>query len=283
MYLFYVDESGNLNVSCREHRWLYTLTAVGIFEHSWRKFYVPLVEHKRQLIHTMRTRTDVRLDLHQCEVKCAWLRNEKTRNEKSLFLSSLTHEERTELAMLYYQQMAQVHAVCVSIAIDKRELYDYFDQQKLHRKAWELLCERIELYMLEHHRKHRAVLITDDVSRQENKSLADKHAYFLSHGTSSGLRLQRIVELPLFVRSELSEGIQLADLCAYNLYHSITYSKPNYSFFTRLLPHYYNSANTAQHKLDGLKMFPETSTTLTDWSARLEKIAPAYMYTGAIN
>lgn len=98
-------------------------------------------------------------------------------------------------------------------------LYGHFDQTKLHIKAWELLCERIENYMREHHNKHRAIIIADDVSPQENLSLANSHAYFIEKKTSANIPLRRIIEMPFFVRSNLSEGVQLADLCAYNIYH----------------------------------------------------------------
>ena len=271
MYLFYVDESGNLDVKCHPDHWLYTLTAVGIFEHNWKKFYLPLVEKKRQLIETIRQNTNRLLSLHECEVKSTWCRIPKQRKAKSFFLDQLSDAERTELADLYYSQIERVNGVCISVAIDKRELHSYMDRGKLHSKAWELLCERIENYMRECHPKHCAVIIVDDVSPQTNAALAGKHAYFLEKYTTAGLSIRQILEMPLFVRSELSEGVQLADLCAYNVYRSIAYTNPEYPFFKRLLPLYYNSCNTASGKLDGMKIFPDTSKHLQDWITLLQK------------
>jgi hypothetical protein len=267
VYLFYVDESGNLDVKNYDY-WLYCLSAVGIFEHNWRKFYHPIVQHKRNLIQKIHERTGVQLSLHDCEVKSTWVRIPKRRAE-SRFLSSLTDSEITSLTSLYYDQMGESNVVCISVAVDKRELHNHFDNTKLHIKAWELLCERIESYMRENHRKHRAILIADDVSPQENASLANKHTYFLEQRTSANVSIRRIVEMPLFVRSELSEGVQLADLCSYNVYHSISYNKPDYLFFHRMLPFYYNSKNTPAEKLDGLKVFPDTSTHLSAWQSQI--------------
>lgn len=274
MYLFYVDESGNLDIN-NPASWLYTMTAVGVFEHNWpQKFYTPLVQHKRELIERIRARTGRQLELHDCEVKSTWIRIPERRNN-SKFLSALTAEEIKNLVDLYYQSLENMHAVCVSIVVDKREVHDYFDQTKLHLKAWELLCERIENFMREKHKKHRAIIIVDDVSPQENASLANKHAFFIERQTSAKVPLRRIIEMPLFVRSELSEGVQLADLCAYNVYHSASYNNPDYPFFERLLPYYYNSGNTAGNKLDGLKVFPDTSDCLKDWwGAVCEKLPP---------
>jgi hypothetical protein len=272
MYLFYIDEAGNLDPqvqgtrqdgSTYEKDWLYVLTAIGMFEHNWHKFYFPIVELKRRLIDDIKKRSNIKIDLHQCEIKSNWVRIPKERSEH-IFLSQLSEDELKQLIELYYSQFENAKCVIISAVIDKRHLVDYFDQTKLHRKAWELLCERIENFMREHHYKHRAVLITDDVSQQANASLASKHAYFLEHGTSARLFLKRIVELPLFVRSDLSEGIQLADLCAYNVYHAIKYNKPEYDFFLRIRPRFYSSINTSPNKTDGFKVFPDTSP-LTGW------------------
>jgi hypothetical protein len=273
MYLFYVDESGNLDTGNNCH-WLYTLTAIGLFEHNWRKFYIPIVDKKRQFIERINQRTGIELYIHQCEIKSTWLRIPKRRTAESPFLVALTAEEMTELSELYYCQMDKSNVVCISVAIDKRELHSYFDRSKLHRKAWEMLCERIEYYMREFHPKHRAIIIADDVSPQENASLAAKHAFFIEQQTSAKMPIRRIIEMPLFVRSELSEGVQLADLCAYNLYHSISYNKPEYPFFTRILPHYYNSGNTSPDKLDGLKVFPDASATLSNWLGAIKRPLP---------
>jgi hypothetical protein len=269
MYLFYVDESGNLDIKNRES-WLYTMTSIGIFEHNWPKFYHPIIQHKRYLIQKIFERSYSNITLHDCEIKSTWIRIPKRRAE-SKFLSALTNEEITSIVDLYFQQMERVHAVCISVAIDKRELHEHFDQKKLHLKAWELLCERVESYMREYHTKHRAIIIADDVSPQENASLANKHAFFLEQKTSANVPIRRIIEMPLFVRSEFSEGVQLADLCSYSLYHAIAYKKPDYPFFTRIVPFYYNSGNTNFEKLDGLKIFPDSSQHLCEWWSQICK------------
>lgn len=263
MYLFYVDESGNLDIK-NNNSWIYSLTALGIFEHNWPKFYRPIISRKRELINIIKSKTEIDLDLHSCEVKSSWIRIPKRRAE-SKFLSSLTNEEIDNLVELYYEKIKDINAVCISVVIDKRKLYDHFDQTKLHIKAWELLCERIENYMREYHNKHKAIIIADDVSPQENKAVAKSHALFIEKMTSANLPIRRIIEMPLFVRSELSEGVQLADLCAYNVYHSAIYNKPDYKFFKNILPYYYNSNNTDNKKLDGLKIFPDSSLDLKDW------------------
>ena len=259
MYFFYVDETGNLDPDVSGGKdYLFVLTAVGLFDQRWKKFYHYITRKKRAFIEDIYNRTGRRLDLSECEVKSNWIRIEKER-ESRFFLKSLTVDELSELSKSYFDQIDYHNMCLISIIIDKRELDDFMDQNKLHRKAWELMCERIEMYMKERHSRHKAVIITDDVSRQANVSLAMKHAYFLEFGTSSGCRLHHVLEMPLFVRSELAEGVQLADLCSYCFYHAFRYEKYDYEYLRLISFNVYNSENTSEDKFDGLKVFPETS------------------------
>lgn len=279
MYIFYIDETGNLDTkdmqpdmcyTATRKDWLYVLTALGIFEHKWRKFYSPIVAKKQRLLQIYRAK----IPLDQCEIKSNWLRIPKER-KKHPFLNLLTEEETIDLVSTYYRQLFSIPAVLISIIIDKRYLQDHMDPAKLHRKAWELLCERIEKYMREKHPRHKAVLVTDDVSRQANLSLARKHAYFLEKGTSAACWFKHIVEMPFFVRSELSEGIQAVDLCSYNIYHAMRYQKSDYRYFREVYPLLYNSTNTDENKVDGLKIFPDNSPLLGWWEQQKSPLAGA--------
>ncbi len=179
--------------------------------------------------------------------------------EKNRFLANLSADELTGLVNLCYQQIEYAKMTIIVIVIDKRNLHSYMDQDKLHRKARELLLERIEYFMRERHSRHKVILIRDDVSREANRSLAEKHGYLLKTQATSGQKLEHIIEMPLFVRSELSNGVQLADLVVYNVYHAFIRQKPDYPHFQKVLPFIYNSMNTSPGKLDGLKVFPPES------------------------
>jgi hypothetical protein len=65
--------------------------------------------------------------------------------------------------------------------------------------------------------------------------------------------------MPLFVRSELSNGVQLADLLAYNVYRCFRYEDASYPFFQRILPHVWASKFTPAHLLEGIAVFPAES------------------------
>lgn len=131
--------------------------------------------------------------------------------------------------------------------------------EMLHRKAYELLIERVQWFVKTEHPKHRALMVVDGTSRQMNRSLAMKHSFFQREGTSSGCRIGHIVEMPMFVESYLSNGVQLADLCAYNVYRAFREQDPEYPFFARIEGSLYTAPHRVPTHIEGLKVFPDES------------------------
>jgi hypothetical protein len=270
MYLFYADESGTLDPAVSGQRadgsrfgkdHLYVLAAASLYEQRWHRFDKAINAKKRELIDVLDRSSAATPKLHllDCEVKSTWLRIPKQRKAGSPFLHALTDADRTALADLFHDQLGRHHMQVFAVVVDKRYLHDYFDAEKLHRKAWELLLEPIERFLAEEHDKHHGVMIADDVGKRQNRRLAEKHQFLQVAGTSNGLRLRRLIELPLFVPSELSNGIQLADLIAYNVFRCFSRENPAYPFFVRCLPHLWSSRRSGRDQLDSLRVFPPES------------------------
>ncbi|MGV8083473.1 MAG: DUF3800 domain-containing protein [Coriobacteriia bacterium] len=268
MYLFYIDDSGTRE-PCTEtmhpgssggRSHLYVLSAVSLFEHQWHKFDASITEVKRRHIARIEQDISVRLTLADCEIKSNWIRRPKERAAHP-YLGKLSEEELHELLDAFYTAPKKHHMEVFAVVVDKRSLYGYMDSEKIHKKAWEILCEMIHKFMEKEHRKHQAVLITDDVQRQMNQALAMKHAYLLENETSAGLCLDSICEMPMFVRSELSNGVQLADLFAYNTWRAFLGEDLAYPYFARMAPFIHSVALT-NHKwpLRGIQVFPAEST-----------------------
>jgi len=238
MFLFYADETGNRdprleipqkNGTTKPGDWLYVVTAVSLFEQQWHGFEKTINRRKVELTQRILRDRQVRLDLADCEVKSNWVRIPKERRRHP-FLGNLTDQELTDLIELYYRQLEHHHMHILSVLVDKRELLAYMDQEKLHRKSWELLLEQIERLMRAKYGRHQAIMVNDDVSLQANRSLAMKHAWLLDQGTTHDTWLRHICEMPMFVRSELSNGVQLADLCSYNIYRAFKSGGLDYPF-----------------------------------------------------
>jgi len=267
MYFFYIDESGSKDPAVEGIRpdgaryqkdWLYVTVALSLFEQKWVGFEKTLNARKSGLLDRINRATGLRLDLADAELKSAWVRIPKERDKRP-FLANLSDQELRELVELFYSQIQYHKMHLFAVVVDKRKLRDYMTQERLHRKAYELLLERIESFLWNWHDKHRGLIVVDNTSKEMNRSLAMKHSFFLREGTTSGLRLRHIVELPMFVESYLSNGVQLADLCAYNIYRAFKDGDLSYPHFSRLIPAFYTSPHTPAERIDGLKVFPDDS------------------------
>lgn len=260
MYFFYFDESGSRDPSVgtpekpKDH--LYVLLAVGMYEGKWRPFDRDISYIKLELADHLRRNQAGTFQLADCEVKSNWIRNRKEREEKSPFLASLGDADIERLVKVYFDQVAACNAVVMAAVIDKRFLRDHMTHETLHKKAYEFLLERIEHFMTEYHPKHQALIVMDDTSKELNQAVAMKHAYFQRAGNAN-MAFRHIVEYPFFTRSELSNGVQLADLLAYNVYRAFKSEDLAYPYFQMLLPSFYR--RPSGHTLDGLKVWPEGS------------------------
>jgi len=267
MYLFYIDESGSRDPEAIQRNQdgtkadkdpLYVLTAVSLFEWKWRDFDKSIASEKLSLSARLYRDHSLKLDLADCEIKSTWLRHPKLRQAQSRFLHELVDAERTHLQELFYKQLQLRNMQIFSVVIDKRKLLSHMDHDKMHKKAYELLLERIESFLREYHPKHQGILVIDDTDKTINRSLSMKHAYWQREGNQQ-MRFSHIVEYPFFSDSKLSNGIQLADLCGYNVYRAFTRKNFSYQFFYQMLPYFYTSLKTPEQKLDGLKVWPDDS------------------------
>jgi len=278
MYFFYVDESGTHDPQVEgtradgtpfEKDWILVKVAVSLFEQRWFGFEKAINQRKLQLLDQLRQSKGLQLDLADAEIKAHWIKNKRARSKRP-FLANLQPEQLNRLVDFFYDQIRYHKMHVFAVVVDKRHLYKYMTHEKLHRKAYELLLERLENFLVNWHPKHRGLVVTDSTSKEMNKSLALKHSYFQREGTTSGLRLGHIVELPMFVESYLSNGVQLADLCAHNIYHAFRLRSLEYGRFPDLVPAFYTSPLTPTEKIDGLKVFPDESD-LQDLVTELEK------------
>ena len=177
---------------------LYVLLAVGMYEGQWRPFETEISGLKLELADRLSRQDKGRFELADCEVKSNWVRIPGEREKRSRFLHGATIHET------------------------------------LHMTAYEFLPERIQHYMRQYHLKHRALIVMDDTSRQLNRAVAMKHAAFQRTGNRN-MTFPAIVEYPFFTRSELSNGVQLADLLAYSVYRTFKGEDLDYPYFERVL------------------------------------------------
>lgn len=280
MYLCYVDETGNrdprLSIpqkdgTSRPGDWLYVLTALCIFEQRWHTMEKPINRHKAALMNRIAIDAGAILNLADCEVKSNWLRQPHER-AKHPFLKHLSTEQLTGLTDAYYEQLGAAHATVFAVLVDKRSLPQGTTPNEIHLQSWERLLELVECFMRGRHHRHQAIMINDDVNRQVNHTLAMAHAELLDRGTRRATWLRHICEMPMFVRSEFSTGVQLVDLCSYNIYRAFKAGDLTYPFFRRIAPFVWTSAEQVKmgRPFSGLWVLPGATSPLVSLVRQFE-------------
>ena len=230
MYFFYIDESGSRDPSVGTKQdpqrssstsfwpWVSTNANGDLLNRK----YLESQARVRPFPPTRRQRS-VRAFRLRSQVLMASPRA-SSRSRYSPFLAALDSEDLRRLVETYYDQLGSRNAVILASVIDKRHLRAGTTHDAMHRWAYEFLLERIEHYMRQYHRKHQALIVMDDTSIQLNRFIAMQHAALLRRGNPN-MQFPHIVEFPFFSRSELSNGVQLADLLAYNVYRAYSETK----------------------------------------------------------
>lgn len=241
-YNFYIDESGNHNLSDIGTKF-FVLSAVGVGHERWQDMDGKVREVKERYFHG--------IPPEDVEIKGAYIRHRKG------VYNTLSPQEMDLLEQDVMQLVYDFSEVIFSIVIDKLSLIRSYDEPTdPYDLAIEFLLERIEKF-LEKRDSYGFLVFDSRASRRSN----DLDAYlkkevreFQKNGTWYK-KIERIWEEPFFVVSHTSAGVQIADFVAYSTYQVFSRKKPEHSWFSSFL-----------HKLDrdasgrligsGLKVFP---------------------------
>ena len=266
MYFFYIDESGNRDVNVDEP---YVLAAVGMYEGQWRGFNKHLMGMKTNISREY----GANIGQDQLEVKANLLTKPKAR-EKSDFFRHLSDKDIRHISDHYYQQLKRSKMVVIAVIIRKKDLRAGYTSEEMHEKAYEMLLERIQHYMRQRQKRHKALIIMDDASAKLNRKITFVHSRLLGIGSRHGdrqMEFSNIIEYPFFVSSELSNGVQLADLVAYTVYYTFKHNDPKYAFMERIRPHIARPRDN-NNELAGLKIWPNEADEFKQVRQALEDI-----------
>lgn len=269
MYFFYLKETGtsdpkiiankkNASKGTNEKDHLYVLTAISLHEFHWKTFEIEVSKIKFQLLSQLFRERKLALKLTDCEVKSTWMRIPRERKRKSEFLSALSDEDLARLSEAYYNEFERDRMKVFSVVIDKRHLKGDMSQQMLFEKAYGLMLDMIEGFMEEYYEKHQAMIVMESGAKSLFNASIETQANYktrIHHFTT----YKHIVEYPFIVDSRLSNGLQLADLCGYNIYRAFREEDFSYSFYQRIQPYIFKSHKTEETELDGLRVWPTES------------------------
>jgi hypothetical protein len=246
MFLCYIDESGTPEIPGNTSHFI--LAGISIPIDKWKECdrQVNIIKVKYRLsgaeIHTgwmlrkyieqHRIKDFESLDKHQriYEVekirKSEILRLQRSQNKKVYKQTKKTYKSTNPYIHLTFdERKAFIKEVSLCISkwafaklfaecVDKVHFDPVRAPHNIYTQAFEQVVNRFEKYLQV---KHKLGLLIHD----HNETVAKKHTElmreFHRQGTSWLLQINQIIETPLFVDSQLTSMIQIADLCSYAL------------------------------------------------------------------
>jgi len=259
MYLAFIDESGNIHPNDPQNN-NYILTVVVMHEKGMKFLHRESQELKKkiwQLVQGEKKSMPITFEVHMQEIKDAKgyfkpLRGENAKTEQ--VLSSI------------YEFISTLYITIITVVIIKDEFLKKYPQEDLLKWALRLLIERINSYVRKdsQYQKEFALLIMDiDFTHDKEKRtfISEMMEFGIKYNTRD---VDRILDTPIFLKSELHNGIQIVDSVAYLIGRytrkvldgttSILFDKLSNKFLFKLTSRFYGEPSSIEDK--GIKFFP---------------------------
>lgn len=257
MRLFYIDESGQSEYTGETG--LFVQSAVCLPDSEWKNINTSLFGLKRTYF-----------DSVDVEIKSNWFRNSHERQKHYLDPFKLSDADLAEFVTKVYELFNSYDITVFAVVIDKRQMQKRFKApERPNALAYRMLFESIEVFLTQEVDDFGMVIfdkITEMVAKKQGYEdlLYRQHVRYLEKGTGF-LSINRIIEGLLFIPSNESNLIQLADLCAYNIYRQfMIYGKEwdksgkfrhYYNFFKLIDPKIWKGKD-GNYRNSGIKKYP---------------------------
>src|SRR5712692_543837 len=118
-----------------------------------------------------------------------------------------------------HQHQARVFASIVDGQVPRPQGKDFL------RKDYSYLFERFYYFLEEQPGLPQGLLIFDELEKSRSRILLDQIGRYFQHTAKGRIRASRILPEPLFVHSDLTSLVQIADLIAYLIVWGIRFSR----------------------------------------------------------
>ena len=208
LYILYVDDSGSPNP--KDSSDYYVISGIIVHELDIRNLERNTQNYKDNFFK----------EYSNCEIHV----HDIYKSQKEF--SSLTLKRKYELLDSLYNFINTLPITVISIGIDKLEFIKKYPQPDIFSSAWTFLTERFDNYISDNGNNiNKGIIIVDKSSKIPEKDIC-KVVNRLRKTGSYYQSIYHIVEEPIFIESDLREGIQIADACAYcTLKHLTGYDK----------------------------------------------------------
>jgi hypothetical protein len=207
MYLLFVDESGNPPPPSRRDTKYFVMSGAIVPEFVWHKL--------RDALLGMKIRRKIR-----GELKWRFFApgNEDPRNP----LRGLGQTARDEIRTEIYEIITSLRSIRVLAAICSIEtaykMASVSDQQDIYNLTYKVLTERFQYFLQDVERetgsREHGMIISDHRGKDDDKKLRAHHQMLLHAPSGKVSKYPHLVESLLLQPSNLSVGIQVADMVA---------------------------------------------------------------------
>lgn len=259
-YLFYIDESGQREYG-RTSRY-FALCGLGIPVESWQ-----LLNNN---IHTLKLSY---FGTPSVEIKSVWLRRPQAREKHYLDPYGVTEAQLQECVTRLYEVLDHPSLVLFGSIVDKVQMTQiYSTPQNPSSLAYRHIFERFQHFLEFQDDATYGMVIFDKIddaafrTKGYENLLTRQHLRYLQRGTDF-VQIDNIVEGLLFIPSSANNFVQLADLCAYNLFRQfrdhgrqwdtpVTDRWPLYGYFGRTVHQFYTGPGNVLSGF-GIKKYPD--------------------------
>lgn len=270
MYLAFIDESGTIHSKNPQNNY-YVLPAVIMQEKGMKFLHRETQELKIriwQLVQGKKKKMPPHFELHMQEIKDA----------KGFFKPLRGKKDKTEeVIRSIYEFISRLYITIISIVIIKDKFIQKYSEDEFLKWALRLLMERINNYIWNDSpdQKEYALLIMDTAKTDDNtKREIIAEMMELEDKYKSG-NVNRILDTPIFLKSEFHNGIQIVDSVAYLIGRytskvldgglSTLFDELSDEFITNLAPLFYGSPSSIENK--GIKFFPSFKAPSNYWNS----------------
>lgn len=247
MHLFFLDESGTPPGPNGYKDTYFVMGGIVIPDGVWHKV--------RDAIHGMKVR-------HKLKGELKWRYFAKHNNELSNPMAGLPQEQRNEIRTEIYHIICGIKSLkfmaCVSCIEAAYQLPSVRTSDDLYHFTYKPLSERFQYYLQDLSRivgrTETGIIVADHRSSAQDARFRSAHERLLRADSDVASQYPNLVESLFFLPSEISVGVQLADMVAGAVWRK--YEKGDDSFYAMLEPSLRKGSNGATEGY-GVVKFPK--------------------------
>jgi len=265
MYLVFIDESGTIQENDPQSNY-YTLTAMIMQEKGMKFLHRETQELKKEIwriVQGQRKRMPRNFEIHMQDII----------NAKKSFKPLRGKKQKTEnILKKIYNFISKLYINIISIVIVKKDFFAKYKENEFLPWALRLIIERINGHIWKEttrndDKEYALLLMDEDFSTDKEKRdlISEMMEEGIKYKTGD---VDKVLDTPIFLNSELHNGIQIVDSIAYLIERytrkvldgkgSTLFDNLSDYFLLKLGPRFYGGVPSSKSN-KGIKFFPSNA------------------------